>query len=371
MTWQRVDSVANNNASCSHQKRTAPAPSPTACCAPTCVSCFAGRSAAAAHNESRTRSPTAACSLHTVRSQSPNCVRKKKSSQLDDNDDSDPNALADQLVLGERVALASATAFVGTDFGAPSTKPSVWGMSDGAMQTGTLIHAIRRCVRGSGSRCRRDRGRRSRNTLELRLRVEGQVAQRDHQRWRHKARSVQPGRGSHQVDLQLKAYDISGQEMGIDKFKGKVLLVVNVSRNCELMALSKPHARGAGSKAREHCLEILASPCNQFAFRWKSPTPTKTSREAGREQRGWAASVHVNDGEAAVNRVGIFVSEKLLVDRNGQLYSRVRRTTSDVGHGQHQAAAGAAGRQAVVEFVLCGVVVKPLFKEINVDFQVW
>ncbi|KAF1317934.1 Phospholipid hydroperoxide glutathione, partial [Globisporangium splendens] len=63
---------------------------------------------------------------------------------------------------------------------------------------------------------------------------------------------------------ELKDTDISGNEIKFDKYKGKVLLVVNVSSNCGLTPTNYPELTALDEKYREQGLEILAFPCNQF-----------------------------------------------------------------------------------------------------------
>jgi|UniRef100_K3WJ92 glutathione peroxidase len=63
---------------------------------------------------------------------------------------------------------------------------------------------------------------------------------------------------------ELKDTDISGTEITFDKYKGKVLLVVNVSSNCGLTPTNYPELTALDEKYRDQGLVILAFPCNQF-----------------------------------------------------------------------------------------------------------
>jgi glutathione peroxidase len=63
---------------------------------------------------------------------------------------------------------------------------------------------------------------------------------------------------------ELKDCDIQGNEIAFDKYKGKVLLIVNVSSNCGLTPKNYPELTVLDEKYRDQGLEILAFPCNQF-----------------------------------------------------------------------------------------------------------
>jgi glutathione peroxidase-family protein len=64
---------------------------------------------------------------------------------------------------------------------------------------------------------------------------------------------------------ELKDFDMSGNEVSMDKYKGKVILVVNVSSLCGLTPINYPEMTQLDEKYRDQGLEILAFPCNQFA----------------------------------------------------------------------------------------------------------
>jgi glutathione peroxidase-family protein len=64
---------------------------------------------------------------------------------------------------------------------------------------------------------------------------------------------------------ELKDYDMSGTEVSMDKYRGKVLLVVNVSSLCALTPINYPQLAKLDEKYKAQGLEILAFPCNQFA----------------------------------------------------------------------------------------------------------
>jgi glutathione peroxidase len=63
----------------------------------------------------------------------------------------------------------------------------------------------------------------------------------------------------------LKDYDMQGKEISMSQYKGKVILVVNVSSLCGLTPTNYPELVALDEKYRTKGLEILAFPCNQFA----------------------------------------------------------------------------------------------------------
>jgi glutathione peroxidase len=131
--------------------------------------------------------------------------------------------------------------------------------------------------------------------------------------------------------------DIEGHPVGLDRYKGKVLLVVNTASKCGFT----PQYKGLEAlyrKYRERGLEVLGFPCNQFG-----------AQEPGSEQEiatfcetnydvtfPMFAKVDVNGESAAPlyrylkhEKPGLLGTEaikwnftKFLVDRNGGVVAR-------------------------------------------------
>lgn len=86
--------------------------------------------------------------------------------------------------------------------------------------------------------------------------------------------------GSHSVPIetsihQFTAKDISGKDVDLGRYKGKVLLVVNVASQCGLTNSNYTQLSELYGKYRNKDFEILAFPCNQFLHQ-----EPKTSEEA-------------------------------------------------------------------------------------------
>ncbi|XP_033217140.1 glutathione peroxidase-like [Belonocnema kinseyi] len=60
------------------------------------------------------------------------------------------------------------------------------------------------------------------------------------------------------------AKDINGNVVQLSKYKGKVLIVVNVASNCKLTESNYRQLQSLYHKYKEQGLSILAFPCNQF-----------------------------------------------------------------------------------------------------------
>lgn len=64
---------------------------------------------------------------------------------------------------------------------------------------------------------------------------------------------------------ELNDRDMHGHSVSMSQYKGKVILVVNVSSNCGLTPINYPELVQLDEKYREQGLQILGFPCNQFA----------------------------------------------------------------------------------------------------------
>ncbi|KAF1317945.1 Phospholipid hydroperoxide glutathione peroxidase, partial [Globisporangium splendens] len=135
---------------------------------------------------------------------------------------------------------------------------------------------------------------------------------------------------------ELKDYDMQGNEVSMEKYKGKVLLVVNVSSLCGLTPTNYPQLAELDKKYRDQGLEILAFPCNQFAS--QEPGTHEEIMEFVKKYNCEFPFFEKHDVNGADARpvftylkaklpgsFGNFVKwnfTKFLVDRNGQPYKR-------------------------------------------------
>ncbi len=128
------------------------------------------------------------------------------------------------------------------------------------------------------------------------------------------------------------AKTIDGQEISLDKFKGKVLLIVNVASKCGFT----PQYKGLQElyeKYHDKGFEILGFPCNQF--RNQEPGTNKEIKEFCTREYGVTfpmfSKIEVNgpdahplfqyltnDGEEPIR----WNFEKFLIDRNGIFIKR-------------------------------------------------
>ncbi|KAM3727532.1 Glutathione peroxidase [Dirofilaria immitis] len=64
---------------------------------------------------------------------------------------------------------------------------------------------------------------------------------------------------------QFRVRDINGVEVSLDRYRNKVVLIVNVASNCGLTQTNYAQLKDLHDKYKEQGLAIAAFPCNQFA----------------------------------------------------------------------------------------------------------
>ncbi|KAI9915623.1 hypothetical protein PsorP6_006859 [Peronosclerospora sorghi] len=136
--------------------------------------------------------------------------------------------------------------------------------------------------------------------------------------------------------FELKDFDIEGNETSMAKYKGKVVLAVNVSSKCGLTPTNYPELQQLYGKYKDEGLEVLAFPCNQFAG--QEPGSHEEIMEFVKQYNVTFPFFEKHDVNGANARpvftylktklpgsFGDFVKwnfTKFLVDRNGQPYKR-------------------------------------------------
>ncbi|KAL3105768.1 hypothetical protein niasHT_026543 [Heterodera trifolii] len=68
----------------------------------------------------------------------------------------------------------------------------------------------------------------------------------------------------HKSIYEFKANDIDGHEISFDKYRGKVLLVVNVASNCGTTEFNYSQLKQLYDKYKGKGFAVAAFPCNQF-----------------------------------------------------------------------------------------------------------
>ncbi|XP_006653050.1 probable phospholipid hydroperoxide glutathione peroxidase isoform X3 [Oryza brachyantha] len=128
-------------------------------------------------------------------------------------------------------------------------------------------------------------------------------------------------RGIHEFTVK----DARGNDVELSRYKGKVVLIVNVASRCGLTNSNYNELGQLHEKYKDEGLEILAFPCNQFA-----------GQEPGSNEQ-----VDVNGSNAAPlykfmksERGGLFGERikwnftKFLVDKEGHVVNRYAPTSS-------------------------------------------
>ncbi|KAL7690664.1 putative glutathione peroxidase, Thioredoxin-like superfamily [Plasmopara halstedii] len=135
---------------------------------------------------------------------------------------------------------------------------------------------------------------------------------------------------------ELKDFDMDGNEVPMSKFKGKVVLAVNVSSKCGFTPTNYPELQQLYAKYKNEGLEVLAFPCNQFGG--QEPGTHEEIMEFVKQYNVTFPFFEKHDVNGATARpvftylksklpgsFGDFVKwnfTKFLVDRNGQPYKR-------------------------------------------------
>ncbi|XP_050287766.1 phospholipid hydroperoxide glutathione peroxidase 1, chloroplastic-like isoform X5 [Quercus robur] len=137
--------------------------------------------------------------------------------------------------------------------------------------------------------------------------------------------------------------DIDGKDVSLSKFKGKVLLIVNVASKCGLTTGNYSELSHIYEKYKTQGLEILAFPCNQFGGQEPGSNPEIKQFACTRFKAEFPIfdKVDVNGPSTAPvyqflkSSAGGFLGdlikwnfEKFLVDKNGKVVERYPPTTS-------------------------------------------
>ncbi|VFQ79605.1 unnamed protein product [Cuscuta campestris] len=137
--------------------------------------------------------------------------------------------------------------------------------------------------------------------------------------------------------------DVEGTDISLSKFKGKVLLIVNVASKCGLTSSNYSELSHLYEKYKSQGFEILAFPCNQFGgqepgsneeikqfacTRFKAEFPIFDKVDVNGPN---TAPVYNFLKSSAGGFLGGLIKwnfEKFLVDKNGKVVERYAPTTS-------------------------------------------
>ncbi|KAF5729990.1 glutathione peroxidase [Tripterygium wilfordii] len=150
----------------------------------------------------------------------------------------------------------------------------------------------------------------------------------------------QPATGSVH-DLIVK--DAKGSDVDLSKFKGKVLLIVNVASECGLTNSNYTELSQLYEKYKDQGLEILAFPCNQFGAQEPGSNEQIVEFACTRFKAEFPIfdKIEVNGENSSPlykflksGNYGIFKDDiqwnfaKFLVDKNGKVVGRYYPTAS-------------------------------------------
>ncbi|XP_022858372.1 putative glutathione peroxidase 7, chloroplastic [Olea europaea var. sylvestris] len=137
--------------------------------------------------------------------------------------------------------------------------------------------------------------------------------------------------------------DVDGKEVSLSKFKGKVLLIVNVASKCGLTSSNYTELSHLYEKYKTQGFEILAFPCNQFGGQEPGSNPEIKQFACTRFKAEFpifdkvdvngpsTAPVYQFLKSSAGGILGDLIKwnfEKFLVDKNGKVVQRYPPTTS-------------------------------------------
>ncbi|KAL0903508.1 hypothetical protein M5K25_027894 [Dendrobium thyrsiflorum] len=137
--------------------------------------------------------------------------------------------------------------------------------------------------------------------------------------------------------------DIDGNDVSLNKFKGKILLIVNVASKCGLTTSNYTELSHLYEKYKNQGFEILAFPCNQFGGQEPGSNPDIKRFACTKFKAEFPIfdKVDVNGPNTAPvyqflkASAGGFLGdlikwnfEKFLIDKNGKVIERYPPTTS-------------------------------------------
>ena len=137
--------------------------------------------------------------------------------------------------------------------------------------------------------------------------------------------------------------DVKGQDVELSKYRGKVLLIVNVASQCGFTNSNYPELTTLYQKYKDQGFEVLAFPCNQFGG--QEPGSNEQIQEFActrfKAEYPVFSKVNVNGKEAdplykfLKSSKGGFLGDsikwnftKFLVNRDGEVVDRYAPTTS-------------------------------------------
>ncbi|XP_038907070.1 probable glutathione peroxidase 8 isoform X2 [Benincasa hispida] len=141
----------------------------------------------------------------------------------------------------------------------------------------------------------------------------------------------------------MAEFDAKGNDISLSIYKGKVLLIVNVASKCGMTNSNYLELNQLYEKYKEHGLEILAFPCNQFGDEEPGSNDEIKDFVCSRFKSEFPIfdKIEVNGNNSAplykflkLGKWGIFGDDiqwnfaKFLVDKDGKVVDRYYPTTS-------------------------------------------